>query len=202
MNRPAHEPTRLDVLVHELRSPVAALVALAEAAAAGGAGLTPDQRRRLVTLAVAAGRNVERLLADPELFSIRAERVPLEDLLDGFDGAAVTCPAGLAVRGDPVRLRQALDNLVANARRHGDHVTVTADTAAGQVRIAVGDDGPGLPPGLDVFAPGASGAGSTGLGLYVARAIVAAHGGTIEVESAPDRGATFTLVLPSASSEG
>jgi len=195
------EPTRLDVLVHELRSPVAALVALAEAAEAG-ASLTPGQRRRLVSLAAASGRNIERLLADRELFSIRPRRVRLEEVLDGLDVADVILEPGLVVHGDPVRLRQALDNLVANARRHGEHVTVVAAAAPGQVRIVVADDGPGLPPGVDVFAPGTSTAGSTGLGLYVTRTIAVAHGGTIEADSAPGGGATFTLVLPSASCVG
>lgn len=193
------EPTRLDVLVHELRSPVAALAALAEAAS-GGAGRSADETRRLVALAAAAGRNIERLLADPELFSIRSERVPLETLLDGLDGTTVVCTPGLAVDGDRVRVRQALDNLVANARRHATHVAVSARPEGDTVRISVADDGPGIEPGLDLFAPGESGAGSTGLGLYVVREIARAHGGTIEVESAPDQGATFTLVLPSASS--
>jgi len=199
---PAPEPTRLDVLVHELRSPVAALVALAETAAAAGDTLARDRRRRLVALAAAAGRNVERLLADPELFSLRPQNVPLADLLQELDGVDVSYPSGLVVWADPVRLRQALGNLVANARRHGDRVTVKAASHTGQVRIAVADDGPGLPPGLDVFEAGASGAGSTGLGLYVTRAIVLAHHGTIEVDSTPGAGTTFTLVLPSASASG
>ena len=60
------------------------------------------------------------------------------------------------------------------------------------------DDGPGIEPGVDVFARGASGAGSTGYGLWLARAIAEAHGGSLEVVEAP-RGARLTLSLPSAS---
>jgi signal transduction histidine kinase len=190
------EPSRLAVLVHELRSPVAALAALAEASA--GAALSADDKQRLVRLAAAAARNLERLLADPELFSVRVEHVPVEALLVGIDDATVACPPGLVVAGDPVRLRQALDNLVANARRHGTHVTVTARPVAGAVAISVADDGPGVAAGLDPFAAGVSGEGSTGLGLYVTREIALAHGGKVELVSTP-AGATFTLVLPSAS---
>lgn len=195
-------PSRLDVLVHELRSPVAALAALAEATAARRAELAPDERRRLVRLAVAAGRNVERLLADRDLFSVRQEHVAVAALLEGLDGVEVEQEAGLSVLGDPVRLRQAVDNLVANARRHGTRVAVRARSEDDRVLVAVTDDGPGVEPGLDVFAPGTSGAGSTGLGLYVARTIAEAHGGRIEVEPAPGAGATFTLVLPFASGPG
>ena len=66
------EPERLQVLCHELRSPVAALEALA---AAAGAVTAPAERRRLLELAVAAGRDVERLVSDPDLVSLRLERV-------------------------------------------------------------------------------------------------------------------------------
>lgn len=192
-------PSPLDVLVHELRSPVAALAALAETLAAGGQRLPAAERRRLLGLAIAAARDAERLLADPDLFSIHHEDVPVADLLTGLAGVETACPPGLVVRGDPVRLRQALENLVANGRRHAGRVTVEATEAADRVLIAVADDGPGVDAGFDPFVPGASGAGSTGLGLYVARRIAEAHGGTLELRSAPGRGATFTLALPSAS---
>jgi signal transduction histidine kinase len=193
------QPTRLGVLVHELRSPVAALAAIAETLAAGRASLPVPEQRRLVGLAAAAGREIDRLLADPDLFSVRREDVPVSVLVAGIEGADVATPAGLAVHGDPVRLRQVLDNLVDNARRHAEHVSVRAAAAGDRVQITVADDGPGVAPGLDVFAPGTSGADSTGLGLYVARRIAEAHGGTLEVAPARGGGAAFTLDLPSAS---
>lgn len=192
-------PSALDVLVHELRSPVAALAALAETLAAGGPDLPATERRRLLALAIAAARDAERLLADPDLFSVRHEDVPVATLLEGLAGVETSCAPDLVVRGDPVRLRQALDNLVANATRHAERVTVDAALRGDRVVISVADDGPGVDPDIDVFAAGASGSGSTGLGLYVARRIARAHGGTLALEPAAGQGATFTLALPSAS---
>ena len=71
----------------------------------------------------------------------------------------------------------------------------------GRVVVDVADDGPGLPDGLDPFARGTSGAGSTGIGLWLARAIADAHGGSLDlVGTGP--GGRFRLVLPSASGGG
>lgn len=189
----------LAVLVHELRSPVAALAALAEAAAAGAAR-TPAGRQRLVELAAAACRDVDRLLTDPQPDSVRPEAVDLAALLEGFAGESVDVAVepGLDVWADPMRLRQALANLVANGLRHGATVRIVAARREQGVAVSVGDDGPGVEPGVDVFAAGASGVGSTGYGLWLARAVAEAHGGTLTLTSAPGAGATFTLVLPRA----
>lgn len=190
---------RLGVLVHELRSPVAALAALAEVA--GSSELRePAERRRLVELAAAACRDIDRLLSDPELFSVRPHAVRLAALLDAVAGPAVQVDVDgdPVVRADPVRLRQALANLVANGLRHGSSVRIAASETPAGVRIVVEDDGPGVEPGIDVFAHGASGAGSTGYGLWLARAVVEAHGGTLALEPAAGAGARFTLALPRA----
>jgi len=66
------------------------------------------------------------------------------------------------------------------------------------VVVDVADDGPGVDPAVDVFARGVSGAGSSGLGLWVARTIAEAHGGSLELEDGHGPGATFRLVLPLA----
>ena len=188
---------RLAVLAHELRSPVAALAALAERA--GDPDLPPESRERLVALALAAGRDVVRLVADPELLSLRPVEIAMPALLEGVapDGA-VTAEA-VTLTCDPTRIRQAVANLVANGLRHGTAVTVAAATAGGDVHIRVADDGPGVAAGIDPFAPGVSTAGSTGVGLWLARAIAEAHGGRLELSSGPGQGAVFTLVLPRAS---
>jgi signal transduction histidine kinase len=110
-------------------------------------------------------------------------------------------------RGDRVRLRQILGNLIENAVKYspeGGEVRVSAAAANGAVRITVRDDGPGIPPDQQtrifekfgrVDVPGASKPG-TGLGLFIARSIAEAHGGSLEVSSEPERGSTFTLTLP------
>lgn len=193
-------PADLDVLAHELRAPVAALAALADAARG-----TSDSaiRTRIVALAVAAGRDVERILRDPGLGIHASEEVDVGALVESATTLAAqrvvgTATPGLVVRGDPTRLRQVLANLVANALRHGSEVRVSASAVGETVVVEVADDGPGVAPGSDPFARGESGAGSTGYGLWVARTIATAHGGTLEL--VPDeRGARFRLVLPSSS---
>jgi signal transduction histidine kinase len=189
---------RLRIVVHELRSPVAALEALS--AAAAGMSDAPSVRR-LVGLAVAAARDVERLVSDPELVSLRPELVDLASFLDRFASPAVTVNADgvYLVRADPTRLRQAVANLVANALRHGTTVVVDVAERRGSIEIVVTDDGPGIEPALDPFARGVSSAGSTGYGLWLARMIAEAHGGTLELVAEPGAGARLRLSLPPAS---
>ncbi|MFE0134135.1 sensor histidine kinase [Streptomyces sp. NPDC059037] len=114
------------------------------------------------------------------------------------------------VLADAARLHQVVVNLLANARTHtppGTKVTARVLRGAGHgVRLEVQDDGPGIVPALlphvfERFARGdasrSRAAGSTGLGLALVHAIVAAHGGTVAVESVPGR-TVFTVTLPAA----
>jgi signal transduction histidine kinase len=202
---------RLPVLVHELRSPVAALAAIATVYAEPSVDST--DRRTLADLVVAACRGIERVVGDAAVSSIRLEDVELGRIareaasagsLLGANVRAVVGEGATRVEADPVRLRQALDNLVSNAVRHapGEKVVVAVEPGDGVVRISVSDRGPGVPPADHerIFEPGvrlgADRAGS-GLGLPLARAIAIAHGGTLTVTSAPGEGTTFTLALPS-----
>ena len=202
---------RLAVLVHEVRSPVAALSAVAEAASDRRA----DHVRRgdLARLALAAARAIERIVMDITVTSVRMEALDAAAL--AHDAVAAFSVRGghvvvegverpILVDADPVRLRQALDNLIANALTHAgaaDPVTVRVTATRDNVEIAVSDDGRGIPPGeLDhIFEPGvhldADTAGS-GLGLALSRAIAEAHGGAIAVDSNVGEGSTFTIVLP------
>ncbi len=115
-------------------------------------------------------------------------------------------PNGAAtLRTDPLRLEQILVNLLSNAVRHspeGDTVAVQAEAADSGVSFSVVDHGPGVPPELQsrIFEPFErfdphSGLG-TGLGLPVSRRLADVLGGRLTVQSAPGRGATFTLTLP------
>jgi signal transduction histidine kinase len=108
------------------------------------------------------------------------------------------------VRGDRERLRQVLANLIDNAVKHSPHgvpVEVRAHSLDGHVRVDVADEGPGVHPAdrrliFEKFGRAGGGAKpGTGLGLYIARSIAEAHGGTLDVEPTP-RGATFALALP------
>jgi len=190
----------LELVAHELRSPVAALAALAEAAA----GLPPAERSRALALGIAAARDIERILTDDEPGSLRREQVDLAALVGELraEKVDVSVAGRPIVEGDPTRLRQVLANLVANGLRHGSSVTIRAGEHDGAVVVDVADDGPGVDPGVDVFARGVSGAGSSGLGLWVARTVAEAHGGSLELGPEPGPGARFRLSLPCASAAG
>jgi two-component system, OmpR family, sensor kinase len=113
----------------------------------------------------------------------------------------------VVVAGDSSRLAQVLANLLANARAHtppGTNVTVTLAAESSCAGLSVTDDGPGIAPDLlphifERFARGSTSRsrdnGSTGLGLAIVRAVVAAHGGTVDVASRPGR-TEFTVRLP------
>lgn len=108
------------------------------------------------------------------------------------------------VECDAGQVNQVFVNILTNAcdamgERGTLTVTTRADAAA--VRIAIRDDGPGIPPDVrarifDPFFTTKDVGAGTGLGLSISHGIIAAHGGTIEVESVPGEGATFTVVLP------
>ena len=111
-----------------------------------------------------------------------------------------------SVRGDAERLRQVLMNLLDNAIKYspeGDEVEVRAYSEDGRIRVDVRDNGPGIAREdqrliFEKFGRVTSGhtTSGTGLGLFIARSIAEAHGGSLDVTSAPERGATFTLDLP------
>ena len=127
----------------------------------------------------------------------------------------------LVVNGDEARLRQVIDNLVTNALTHtppGTPVTLRLRGDRGtHAVIEVADRGPGLTPeqAARVFerfyrvdkartrraAAGATSHSGTGLGLAIVAALVAAHDGTVEVDSRPGEGATFRVRLPLAAPE-
>lgn len=116
------------------------------------------------------------------------------------------------VLADAARLHQVVVNLLANARTHtppGTKVTARVRRAGPAVCLEVEDDGPGIAPALlphvfERFARGdasrSRNAGSTGLGLALVHAIVAAHGGGVTVDSVPGR-TVFTVTLPAASDQ-
>jgi PAS domain S-box-containing protein len=128
-------------------------------------------------------------------------------------GCELTLAAPPALRGrfDRVRLEQVVTNLVANSVKFGERKPVEV-TVAGQgatARVSVTDHGVGIDPHYQrrIFgrfererAVSARHFGGLGLGLWVAKQIVDAHAGTISVESVPGQGATFTVLLPIATS--
>jgi signal transduction histidine kinase len=105
---------------------------------------------------------------------------------------------------DADRLAQIVSNLVGNAIEHGGRtpVTVVASEAGARVRLTVHNDGHPIPSHAQatIFEPLARGTSegthNLGLGLFIARALVVAHGGEIRVRSTAESGTTFELTLP------
>ncbi len=212
-------------VAHELRTPLAALQAGLEELRDGFVEPDPARLAALHDQALRLGRVIgdlaELSAAEAETggASVRRERADLARL--AADEVAARTPqlrtAGLevglhtadevAVLADPDRLHQVLGNLLANAARYcraGDRVDVHVRADAGRAVLEVVDTGPGIPPDElpHVFerlwrGRAAVHVAGSGIGLAVAREIVTAHGGTIEVASA-GRGTSVTVRLPSA----
>ncbi len=205
----------LDTASHELRTPLAALRAELDLALARPR--SPAETRAAL---VSASEETERLsrLAEDLLVLSRARqgRLPLRrgeaslhELVAGTVQRWRSAAAAAAVRMvvdaaevpvhvDPMRMGQALDNLLDNAVRHcaaDGVVTVTAQVVDGAVRILVTDDGPGFPDGAR-SGSGPDRAAGAGLGLGIVRAVAEAHGGGLELGNRPGGGGCAVLSLP------
>jgi two-component system sensor histidine kinase BaeS len=165
-------------------------------------------------LAIAACTGIERVVVDAAVASVRLEQVDIEALVRQVVATATLARARVGaeigpdlprISADPMRLRQALDNLVANALTHsgvdGDAVFVAATSSDAFVFLSVSDSGAGVPfaDQQRIFEAGVRlhpGRAGSGLGLVIARAIAEAHGGELTLSSTPGKGATFTIALP------
>jgi signal transduction histidine kinase len=204
---------------HELRSPLTAirgqLEVLARSERAGA-----WEVRRAGSVALAEMGRVERLVDDlllmarldessaPAQRSLEPAQLLRELVATAPGGAEVGPLAGGELEADPDLIAQVVRNLLANARRAAGlsgRVLVTSSGAGDRLRVAVEDDGPGVPEAERelVFErfyrsdPGrARASGGSGLGLAIAREIVAAHGGRIWTEDSPLGGARFCFELP------
>ena len=216
---------------HELRTPLTSVQGLAEYGLQQGAAASQEELLRLMRLIVResgrmgrlvedllllarldAGRPLERRPAD--LASIAAEAVQAARVVHPDRPVTLVAAEPVIVLADDERLRQVIDNLLSNAVKHtpdGSPVTVTVTSAAGSGELSVADTGPGLTQdqAARVFerfyrTDGGRGRarGGTGLGLAIAASLTAAHGGQIGVDTAPGRGATFSVRLPLATGEG
>jgi signal transduction histidine kinase len=216
----------VSLVSHELRSPMAAVIGAARTLQDRWRMLTAPQRESFLALIGDETTRLAELVGDvldtsrieAGTFSYRFEELDLSRVVDEAVEAAVLAQQDVPVvasvhgalpgiRGDRARLRQVLGNLIENAVKYspeGEEVRVSAAAANGAVQIAVRDAGPGIPRDqqgriFEKFAradvEGGSKPGS-GLGLFIARSIAEAHGGSLEVSSGPETGSTFTLTLP------
>ncbi|HTQ67147.1 MAG TPA: ATP-binding protein [Solirubrobacteraceae bacterium] len=214
---------------HDLRSPLTAISAAAEALQSRS--LSDEERTDMVSVIGGESRRLSRLIENLlDLSRLQAgaagprrEWCSIEELLGeavgeirGEEGQFRLSidPELPLVSLDPAQMSRAFVNVLENARRHsrGQQVSVRARAVHGiaggeRIVIRVVDRGPGIAPGQleEVFqpfyrAPGAGDHGGSGLGLAIARGFTEANGGTLHVESLPGQGSTFVFELPLAGS--
>ncbi|BDG04563.1 HAMP domain-containing sensor histidine kinase [Anaeromyxobacter oryzae] len=214
-------------VAHEFRTPLTSLRMAVHLCADGAAGPLTDEQAKLMGGARADCERlldfVDEILDLSRIqagaLEVHARPVEADRILERAASEAavsarsagidldVQLPGALAVSADPDRIGIVLGNLVGNALRHsprGARVVARAVRGKNVARFEVRDAGPGIPPQyvgriFDRFfqIPGAKG-GGIGLGLYIAREIVEAHGGVIGVETDAASGSTFWFTLPIA----
>jgi len=200
-------------VAHELRTPLAILQGRIEGLLDG---VYPRDETHLAEL-LDETRHLARLVedlgtlahAEAGALELRKETVDLGDLIREVAASlprpiAIEVPADLpTLEVDPLRIRQVLLNLLANALRHTPAegvISVEVQAQPQRVLIRVRDTGSGIAPEdlprlFERFQKGSDSRGS-GLGLPIARKLVLAHGGEIGVESVPGRGTEVTVALP------
>jgi K+-sensing histidine kinase KdpD len=219
----------VSMVSHELRAPMASVIGCAQTLNRRWRELSQEQRESFLGLIESETSRLSDLVGDvldtsrieAGTFPYAFAEVDVEELVRetaavvslGQDEVKVktrVAPRLPLVQGDRERLRQLLWNLLTNAVKYtvtGDEIEVAAANEKGVVAVSVRDHGPGIAPesqGLifEKFGRVSQDGGSkpgAGLGLFIARSIAEAHGGTLDVESETGGGATFVLRLPLAS---
>jgi two-component system sensor histidine kinase KdpD len=210
---------------HDLRTPLAAIIAASHAL--NDPKMQPDAetRARLARVVENTAQEISELVSNVlDLMSFQFGEVHLnrdahsvdvlvESALARLNGRLVEHPVELALPADlPLvdvdagLVTRALVNILENAAKHtppGTRITVSAGLESDAVRLVIDDNGPGLPPGPpeQLFAKFERGTnetdvGGAGLGLAICKAIIEAHGGRITAAPRPAGGARFTFTLP------
>jgi signal transduction histidine kinase len=216
------------ILAHDLRNLLGPLGLRLEVLRARAQGPQREEDRRDID---ASARTLDRLAAlvsdlldvariDQGVFQVQPKLVDLGALVTAVAGVFDTPQHPVLVRvqeGDPIpvpadasRLRQCLENLIANATQQSPAAAAVSifvkrgkkERIGDAALVEVIDEGPGIPHDIlprvfDRYAAKA-GRGGLGLGLYLAERIAAVHGGELSVESQPGKGTRFTLTLPTS----
>jgi signal transduction histidine kinase len=215
----------VSLVSHELRSPMASVIGSAKTLRQRWRELSPHQRESFLALidhetgrlADLVGDVLDTSRIESGSFSYSFSDVDVGELVRESAAAAeraqdeVNVLAQVAtplptIRGDRERLRQVLTNLIDNAVKYspaGAEVEVDTFAHNGLIHVEVRDRGPGVAAENQALifekfgrVSGEHAKPGTGLGLFIARTIAEAHGGSLEVRSAPEQGATFTVALP------
>jgi two-component system sensor histidine kinase PilS (NtrC family) len=195
-------------LAHQLRTPLATIKGSCQLLAEDE---TDDRRIRRVTAAIAEAERMERLLKllldyarppAPEPTDVSLEDV-LKDLSGRFARLEWSAPPNLTLRVDREHLHLILENLIDNADRAGNHesaIQLSARSVGADAVIEVADRGPGPGPSPEgLFEPYVTtAADGTGLGLPIARNLVEANRGTLQLLDREGGGTIARLTLPSA----
>jgi two-component system, OmpR family, sensor histidine kinase VicK len=208
----------LAMVSHDLRSPLTVIRASAQLLQRRG----EYQETTLATIIEYADR-MARLIEDlADIVRLEEGHLPLQresfDLVTLARDAAAAAEeqsarhvvrveasdASICGAWDRVRLGQVLENLIGNALKHGaeeGEVVVRVEEQDSEALVSIQDSGPGIDPEhlphlFDRFYRANSRSSGLGLGLYISRILVDAHGGRIWVESRPGHGSTFTVALP------
>jgi len=211
-------------IAHELRSPLTSVKGFSSTLIKRWDKFTDEQRFQFIETINADADRMSRIVSEVldlarletgrfELHATRVELRPVAEkaathhaTLPGAERVVVEIPDGLTAWGDPDRLGHVISNLVENAVKFSDEGPIRIAGRSlddGTVAVSVSDEGVGIESErvAEVFS-GPAPAGQratpsgTGLGLYLSRRLVEAHGGSISVTSQIDEGTTFTMVLP------
>jgi signal transduction histidine kinase/CheY-like chemotaxis protein len=219
----------MSMIVHDLRSPLAGILAGSDILKGGMAGELNDDQKQVVEILASSSKRLMALVNEVlDMSRIEAGRLQLHrsearpepmvkravdetKFLAGEKSQILdyAVAAGLPdLHADQEKVEQVLINLVTNAVKFtpvGGRLKVTADPVKGGVKFAVSDTGPGLTPEEQghLFEKYSELAGrrkselrGTGLGLFICRSVVEAHGGTIGVDSTVGQGSTFHFTIP------
>ncbi len=217
----------INTISHDLRSPLTAVLGYVELLER--VGTLNNAQREFVQRVQTSIQNITTLVNDLlELGHIEAgvdvqkELLPFDSLVQlayetyepvatekGLQMRLALPPDGRSIelRGDPIRLRQMIDNLLNNAIKYtpeGGEIVIELEKQNGQAILRVSDTGPGIPPAdqphiFEKFYRATNvpkGVGGSGLGLAIVKSIVDSHHGRIWVESIVGKGSTFVVVLP------
>ena len=217
-------------IAHELRSPLTSVKGFSSTLVKRWDKFTDEQRYQFVETIHADAERMARVVSEVvDLARIEAGRLELHRSaahlrsiaeraasnvasLVGSERVVISVSDDLSAWADTERLEHVLTNIVENAVKYSDQGPIEVSATAvddGIVEVAVSDEGVGIAPDrlptvFDGPAPtgGRTTPGGTGLGLYLSRRLVEAHGGAIGAESQLGRGSTFTLSLPVQEGQG
>ena len=212
----------VSTVAHELRSPLTSVKGFTATLLAKWDRFDDEHKKLMLTTVNADADRVTRLITELlDVSRIDAGRLEMRVQVVNLEQAIRKAIAGRVAAGDteeafvlevepgvpetwadPDKLQQVVGNLLENAVRHGDGtVTVRLRPRADGSEISVADEGAGIPPEkagrvFTRFWRGGDRRGGTGLGLYIVKGLVEAHGGSVEVDTAPGGGALFRVLLP------